>query len=316
MKLAFFDDYRLGVLTDDGIVDVSAVVKDVPAAHPQDVMNAVIEHWSTYRGSIAEAASAGSAVPVDSVRLRAPLPRPTNIDCMAVNYIEEFLPEKAPADGFLKSSSTVIGPGDSFVMQDLPGTVWEAEAELAVVIGKHGQNIPAAEAMDYVFGYTNLIDGSVRGLPGTRGVFYLMKAQATSCPIGPTITTADEIDDPQNLAIRLWNSGELMQDFNTSTMAHSIAECIEFVSSLHPIGPGDIIATGTNHDGLHPLNGGDELTLEVEGLGPLTIRVEDPLGRTWVRQTHGERRRAGLDGMSSQATGKYADAPAHAVPSS
>ncbi|MCX7384680.1 MAG: fumarylacetoacetate hydrolase family protein [Alphaproteobacteria bacterium] len=105
----------------------------------------------------------------------------------------------------------------------------------------------AADAMDYVFGYTCFIDGSARGVPA----FYQMKSRETFAPIGPWIVTADEIANPQNLQVKLWNNGEIKQNFNTDDMAHKIARCIEWVSSVHTLLPGDILATGTNHRGLH-----------------------------------------------------------------
>src|SRR5204863_5710716 len=99
----------------------------------------------------------------------------------------------------------------------------------------------AADAMSYVFGYTNFIDGSARGVPA----FYQMKARETFAPIGPAIVTADEVPNPQKLQVKLWNNGTLMQNFNTDDMAHNIARCIEWVSSIHTLEPGDILATGT-----------------------------------------------------------------------
>lgn len=306
MKLLFFDDFRLGVCTGDGVVDVSGHVADLPRAHPQDVISGVIENWPAYRGVLERAVQSGRRLPLASVAIRPPLPRPANIDCMAVNYLEETAPEAGPINGFQKSPHTVIGTGETMVLPDVPGTAFEAEAELGVVIGRWGSHVPASEAMDYVFGYTNLIDGSVRGLPPSTNSFYQMKSRATFCPIGPVIVTADAVPDPHDLSIRLWNNGRLMQDFSTSAMAHRIPRCIEFVSSLHPIGPGDVLATGTDHQGLHPLMDGDEVVLEVEGMGRLTVYVRDELKRTWKRQTRQERRLAGLSGLPPQLTGTYA----------
>ncbi|MCL3819397.1 fumarylacetoacetate hydrolase family protein [Aeromicrobium wangtongii] len=311
MRITFYDDYVLGVVTEGGIVDVSEVTTHIPAAHPQDVINAVIAGWTTYGPRIEAIAAAGSPVPLSSVRLRAPLPRPQNIDCMAVNYIEDILPEAAPINGFLKSSSTVIGTGETFVLYDTPATAFEAEPELGIVIGKAGHRIAAADAFDHIFGYTNVIDGSARGFPPHSNSFYQMKSQATSCPIGPTIVTKDEVPDPQALRVRMWNNGVLKNDFTTADMAHTIARCVEFVSHIHPVGPGDVIATGTNHGGLHALHDGDVLILECEGLGQLIVNVQDDLRRTWDRRNVTERVAEGLPiAPPTQLTGKYAPAPA------
>jgi 2-keto-4-pentenoate hydratase/2-oxohepta-3-ene-1,7-dioic acid hydratase in catechol pathway len=191
-------------------------------------------------------------------------------------------------------------------LPDAPATIFEGEAEMALIIAKRGTNVPESEAMSYIFGYTNLIDGSARGLQPTSNSFYQMKSRDTFCPIGPFIVTADEVPDPQNLAIKLWNNGTLMQDFNTNDMAHKIPRCIEFVSSVHTIEPGDILATGTNHRGLNPFMDGDRVELEVGGLGRLHINVQDDLKRTWERQTRAARQRAHLEGTTPQLTGKYA----------
>jgi 2-keto-4-pentenoate hydratase/2-oxohepta-3-ene-1,7-dioic acid hydratase in catechol pathway len=306
MKILFFDEFRLGVLVDDHVIDVSAVAEGIPHAHPQDIMNRLIGDWDTYRGLIEAELTRGPAVPLEHVRVRPPLPRPTNIDCMARNYMENgTLPERPPINAFTKSPNSVIGHGDTMILPDVAATVFEVEAELAVVIGRYADNVPAERAMDYVFGYTNLMDGSARGIPPRQNAFYQMKSRGTFCPIGPFIVTADEIADPQNLPIQLWNNGSLMQDFNTNDMAYSIVESIAFISSVHPLEPGDIIATGTNHRGLHPLMDGDVLELEVGPLSRLRVDIRDDLGRTWARETRLQRAEAGLEGTSPQLTGKY-----------
>ena len=139
--------------------------------------------------------------------------------------------------------------------------------------------------MSYVFGYTNFIDGSARGLQPPGNTFYQMKSRDTFAPIGPYIVTADEIKDPHKLQVRLWNNGTLKQNYNTDDMAHKIPRCIEFVSSIHTLEPGDMLATGTNHRGLHAFQDGDEVELEIEGLGRLRVNVRDDLKRTWPRDT-------------------------------
>ena len=112
-----------------------------------------------------------------------------------------------------------------------------------------------------------------------------MKSRDTFAPIGPYLVTADEIPDPQKLQIRLWNNGTLMQNFNTDDMAHKIPRCIEWLTSIHTLEPGDILATGTNHRGLNPFMDGDKIELEIEGLGRLTFNIKDELKRTWERET-------------------------------
>src|ERR1043165_778459 len=265
MKIAFFDDFKLGVVTGDKIVDVSDAVKDIPRMGPQDVIRGVIEQWGAYKGKLADAAAKGQGKPASQVKFRAPLPRPENIICMAVNYMEDgTLPEPAPINAFMKSPSAIIGDGDTMILPDMAATIFEGEAEFAVVIGKRAKNVKAADAMSYVFGYTNFIDGSARGLPPPGNVFYQMKSRDTFAPIGPYLVTADEIRDPHKLQIRLWNNGVLMQNFNSSDMAHKIPRCISWVTSIHALEPGDILATGTNHRGLSAFQDGDKIELTTE----------------------------------------------------
>jgi 2-keto-4-pentenoate hydratase/2-oxohepta-3-ene-1,7-dioic acid hydratase in catechol pathway len=307
MKLTYFDDFKLGVVKGDTIVDVSKAVQDIPHTGPHDLINGVIEHFAKYRGAIEKAAADGKGVPLSKVRIRPPLPRPINIDCMAVNYMEDGTrKEPAPINAFHKSPSAIIGHGDTMVLPDLAATIFEGEAEVALVIGKRASHVPAAKAMDYIFGYMNFIDGSARGVVPPNNVFYQMKSRDTFAPIGPWIVTADEIPDPHKLQLKLSVNGTVMQNFNTSDMAHKIPRCIEWVSSIHALEPGDILATGTNHRGLNPFQDGDTVEFETERLGKLTIKVRDDLKRTWARVTRLQHQEKGLEGQTPQLTGKYA----------
>jgi 2-keto-4-pentenoate hydratase/2-oxohepta-3-ene-1,7-dioic acid hydratase in catechol pathway len=307
MKIGFFDDYKLGVIIGEGIVDISSSLPEIPRAGPHDLINGLIAQYQTCRGRLEEAASKGKSVPLSSVRLRAPLPRPINIDCMAVNYMEDGTrKEPAPINAFHKSPSAIIGPEETMVLPDAPATVFEGEAELAVVIGKRARKVTASEAMDYVFGYVNFIDGSARGLPPPNNVFFQMKSRDTFAPIGPYLVTKDEVKDPHSLQVRLWNNGVLRQNFNTSDMAHKIPRCIEWASALHTLEPGDILASGTNHRGLHAFQDGDRIELEIDQLGRLAINVRDDLKRSWTRETRLERQQNGLDALAPQLSGKYA----------
>jgi 2-keto-4-pentenoate hydratase/2-oxohepta-3-ene-1,7-dioic acid hydratase in catechol pathway len=308
MKLAFFDDYKLGVVTGDKVVDVSDVVKDIPRMGPQDVMRGVIEKFDQLKGKLADAAAKGQGKPLSQVKLRAPLPKPENIICMAVNYMEDgTLPEPAPINAFMKSPSSIIGDGDTMVLPDMAATVFEGEAELAVVIGKKASHVKAADAMSYVFGYTNFIDGSARGVVPPTNVFYQMKSRDTFAPIGPYIVTADEIKDPHKVGIVLTNNGTVMQKFNSDDMAHKIPRCIEWVTAIHTLMPGDILATGTNHRGLNPFMDGDKIELTCEGCGTLHVTIKDDLKRTWARITRLKHKESGGEGVHTKQTGgKYA----------
>src|SRR3954471_18767489 len=308
MKILYFNDFRLGVLKgDNSVVDVTAVVQDIPHVGPGDLINGLIERFSSYRQKLEQAVAQGQGVPLASVRIRPPLPKPTTIDCMAVNYMEDGTRSApAPINAFHKSPSAIIGNGDTMVLPDVPATIFEGEAEMAVIIGKRASHVKAADAMDYVFGYINFIDGSARGLPPAGNVFFQMKSRDTFAPIGPYLVTKDEIADPQKLPISLWVNGELKQSFNTDDMAHSIARCIEWVTSIHTLEPGDILATGTNHRGLSSFMDGDVVELETQGLGKLRFNIRDDLKRTWSRETRLDRQQKGLEGPTPQLTGKYA----------
>jgi 2-keto-4-pentenoate hydratase/2-oxohepta-3-ene-1,7-dioic acid hydratase in catechol pathway len=316
MKLLYFDDYKLGVLKGDNVVDVSSVVRDIPHVGPGDLMNGLIERFAQYRGKLQDAAASGKGVPVSSVRIRPPLPKPTNIDAMAVNYMEDGTrKEPAPINAFHKSPGAVIGAGDTMILPDVPATIFEGEAELAVVIGKRASHVKAADAMNYVFGYTNFIDGSARGLPPSGNVFFQMKSRDTFAPIGPYLVTADEVPDVNKLQIRLWNNGTLMQNFNTSDMAHKIPRCIEWLTSIHTLEPGDIVATGTNHRGLNSFQDGDKVEIEIDGLGRLGFNVKDELKRSWGRETRlqmhekaAQKTAGNYPDITPQKTGKYAPA--------
>ena len=307
MKLLFFDDFKLGVLRGDAVVDVTAAVQSVPHTGPHDLISGVIGRFAEFRGALEQAAEKGKGVPVSQVRIRPPLPRPNNIVAMAVNYMEDGTrSEPAPINAFHKSPNAVIGHGDTMVLPDVPATIFEGEAEMALVIGKRATRVSPADAMSYVWGYMNFIDGSARGLLPPGNTFYQMKSRDTFAPIGPYLVTADEIKDPHRLQVKLWVNGTVKQNYNTSDMAHKIPRCIEWVTSIHTLEPGDILATGTNHRGLSGFQDGDTIELETEGLGRLRFSVRDDLKRTWGRETRLDRQEKGLEGTTPQLTGKYA----------
>jgi 2-keto-4-pentenoate hydratase/2-oxohepta-3-ene-1,7-dioic acid hydratase in catechol pathway len=313
MKIVFFDDFKLGVLKGDTVVDVSRVAQDLPRLGPQDVIRGVIERFGELRPRLEAAAAQGQGVPLDRVKIRPPLPKPANIVCMAVNYMEDGTrSEPAPINAFLKSPSAIIGNGDTMVLPDVPATIFEGEAEMAVIIGKRASHVSAANAMSYIFGYTNFIDGSARGLPPTGNTFYQMKSRDTFAPLGPYLVTADEIADPHRLQIRLSVNDAVKQNFNTDDMAHKIPRCIEWVTSIHALEPGDVLATGTNHRGLSAFQDGDVIEVETQGLGALRFNVRDQLKRTWDRETRldrqqkGRRRRADRSAATQTVTPRRA----------
>jgi 2-keto-4-pentenoate hydratase/2-oxohepta-3-ene-1,7-dioic acid hydratase in catechol pathway len=190
-----------------------------------------------------------------------------------------------PLATFFKSPDAIIGPGDTIVLPNFRPVIFHHEAELAFVIGRAASNVSVAQALDYVFGYTTSVDVSARApvegeaaLPGQYG-----KSFDTFLPIGPAITTADEIRDPNNVSVKYRVNGELRQDYNTSDMEHSVAYVIAALSANMTLKPGDLILCGTNHQGLGPLQDGDVGEIEIQGVGRSSNPVVDSMKRTWTR---------------------------------
>ncbi len=284
MKLAFFDDFKLGLVRDGRVMDLSEAVRDVALPTPQDLMNQVIREFEgRYRNRFEDAAGGQDGVPLDRVRLRSPLPRPGQIVAMAANYLESgALSEPRPINAFLKSPESVIGSGDTVVLPPDKANVFHHEAELGVVIGREATNASASDAYSHIFGYVNFIDVSARGL-GPGGSFFWGKSWDTFGPLGPFLVTADELPDAQALQVRLWINGDLRQEYTTADMGHKIPRVVEWSSSVTRLEAGDVIACGTNHQGLGPLQNGDMVEMETEGLGRLVVHVKDDLKREWPR---------------------------------
>ena len=279
MKLAFFNDYQLGVIKGDDIVDVTSAVDGIAYHSPQELMNMLIVDFGGIQADIESAAAGGEGVSLADVRLRAPLPRPGQLLCLAGNYIEPASPDRGEFNAFLKSPTSIIGSGDTSEFPSADASVFHFEPELALVIGKTTSRVSQADAMDHVFGYTQFIDGSARGL---HGGFFLGKSWHTLAPMGPALVTADEIEDPNDLGIRLWVNEDLRHDFSSNSMDRFIPEMLEEVTNVVTLEPGDVVSTGTHHESLSPIHDGDTLRLEIEGLGPaLTVNIHDPLKRTW-----------------------------------
>lgn len=286
MKLVLYDDWRLGVVTDNNrVVDAMGALEGHHFHKPMDMMETVITQWDDLKPKLEAAVRGKEGVPADSVRFRAPVPKPTKLICAAVNYLEFGQREPAILDAFLKSPTAIIGNGDTCVLPDAPASVFHHEPELAFVIGKTARNVSQEDAYSYIFGYTNFLDMSARGLQGAVGnSFWLGKSWDTFAPMGPALVTADEIPDPQNIQIRLWNNDDPRHDFPTSDMAHSIRELVSEMSKLATLEPGDVVATGVNHQQIGAVQDGDTIRMQIEELGPsLVIHISDPSKREWPR---------------------------------
>jgi len=275
-----------GVLTGRGVVGVAEVVRAFSGHTAQETMQAIIDNFDQLRPVLEQVTSQAEAMPLDSIRLRAPLPRPGKILCCIANYWEHDQREARQLNMFLKNPDAVIGDGDTVELPDYtdPWT-FQHEAELALVFRGPSKGIKQANWRDAVFGYTALIDVSARvqGRSTWRSGSWMGKSFDTFAPLGPCITTADEIPDPNSLHVQFWDNGQLRHDYNTDDMEHRVPELVEFASTIMTLKSGDVLACGTNHEGLGPLQDGDLAEIEIEHIGRMAVHVHDPLKRTWDR---------------------------------
>lgn len=274
MKILRFDDERIGILKDgDLVADISDVISHRDIRGPQGVMEELIGNFESYKSRIEDMVAAAAGVPLAEVTLLAPVPRPSRCLAAFVNYLDtpERTIENLPNEFFHKAPE-LVGPGGTVVLPDMDQVaVFQAEAELAYVIGRHAKHVAEADAMDHVFGYVPFFDISARGM--LRRSQFLPKGQDTFAPAGPWITTKDEIADPHDLRVRSWVNDEARQDYNTKTMAHQIPDQVAWLSRFVQLRPADVIATGTYHTGLGPVNPGDTIHIEIEGLGRASFAV-------------------------------------------
>ncbi|MBI4498407.1 MAG: fumarylacetoacetate hydrolase family protein [Chloroflexi bacterium] len=275
-----------GLLVGEGVVDLGEAVGPVRDGPPQQIMTRIIDHFHALRPEFERLAARATPLPLSSVRLRAPLPRPGKILCCIGNYWEHMEREPRPLNMFLKNPDAVVGPGDTIILPEFTEPyVFHHEAELAIVIKGPAKKVAQADYRKAIFGYTCLIDVSARaqGRQTWRSGSWMGKSFDTFAPLGPCIVTADEIPDPNALNVRFWNTGDLLHDYNTNDMEHRVPELIEFATAIMTLSSGDVIACGTNHEGLGPLQDGDIAAIAIEGIGRMALSVVDPLKRTWER---------------------------------
>jgi len=275
MKLVTFEERdwgpRPGLVVDGGVVDLSAEgFRDSIAfmAAPPSVQ--------------ADVAGSKPTVAMDNLKLLAPVPAPPRIFGIGVNYAEHAKesktePQKVPTV-FLVLSSAVVGPGADVILPKASSKV-DYEAELAVVIGKPGYQIPASQAMDHVFGYTIMNDVSARDVQRATTQWSLGKSFPTFAPMGPWVVSKDEISDPHALAISLTIGEEKLQDSNTGLMIFKVPALIEYISGIVPLQTGDVISTGTpagvgmGRDPQRWLKPGEEMVIQIAQIGELRNRL-------------------------------------------
>jgi 2,4-diketo-3-deoxy-L-fuconate hydrolase len=285
MKLCRFDEDRLGVVIGDMVHDVTAAQDEIRKSARYDMKgDAVIAALPTWRPRIEEMAKKASGKPLASVKLLAPVARPSKTMAAPTNYkkhIEEMrsrtdLPREATqrqppdigkAGIFLKSNSSIVGPSEGIPLRFLDRTN-EHEIELVAIVGKQGTNIPKDKAKDYIAGYTLGLDMTCRG--GEDRSF--RKSIDGYSVLGPWFVTADEIANPDDIKITLAVNGQIKQVAETKDLIYDISRLVEFASSFYTLYPGDVYYTGTPQ-GVSPVKPGDVLRGECAEVGAFEIKV-------------------------------------------
>jgi 2-keto-4-pentenoate hydratase/2-oxohepta-3-ene-1,7-dioic acid hydratase in catechol pathway len=290
---------RIGFIHDDRVIDLESLVARAWAGpFPEtllELIQAGPETWRQMASLVGDELDRNPAIadgrhPLEEIRWHAPIPRPRkNIVCLGLNYMSHVLETSAPLKReaktpdapifFTKAVTTVSGPHDPIPWDRSVTEQVDYEAELGVIIGVTGRNIPRGESLAHVFGYTVLNDVSARDLQHRHKQWFKGKSLDGFCPMGPSVVTADEFGDPQSKRITLRVNGESRQHATTGDMIFPVEAIVEALSRGMTIEAGDIIATGTPDGvglGRTPaayLNDGDVVETEIEGIGTLRNRV-------------------------------------------
>ncbi len=292
MKLASIKPHDLAVVKGDSLIAVGGILAQEGALPNNFSMLDLIAKYDQLTSQLASAVSKGPAKKLDAKLLKPPVERPSKIWAAAGNYkrgsaglgdargrgtAAKAPPEELLENIFLKPPSALAGPEDNILIPKNADSIFP-ELELCVVIGKKTRHVDKEHAFDAIFGYTIMLDVTARGyglsknLSGTRNV---RKGFETFAPIGPWITTKDEILDPHNLWMKLWINGELKQSAKTDAMINDIATQVSFLSQVTTLYPGDLITTGNpdSPEFQEKLKPGDVVKSEIEGIGAMTLGV-------------------------------------------
>jgi 2-keto-4-pentenoate hydratase/2-oxohepta-3-ene-1,7-dioic acid hydratase in catechol pathway len=284
MKIAIFDEGRLGLVQGDRVHDVSPALSVLPA--PERLWMArrgdpLVANLDLLRPAIAAALPSAPSKPIVEARFLSPVQQPTKIIGVPVNYHDHVAEAEADVQTFsdrfrgsieqqgffLKAVSALVGPGEGITLR-FPDRRNDHEMELGVVIGRRVSNITADEALSAVAGYALALDMVVRG-PEDRS---LRKSGDGYAVLGPWLVTADEIADAEALDLWLCVNGELRQASNTRRMIMKLAEQISFASRFYTLHPGDIIMTGTC-EGVGPVTPGDVITCGIQEIGEMRVEI-------------------------------------------
>ncbi len=283
MKLAVNTEHRIGVVEGDQFYDVTDAVPGAGPAWPPMYMNRLIAEWAELGPKVAAARKAAQPVALSSMKLLPPNPCPVHVIAAPANYRKHIgeIGARSVSKGrtaeqqgfFMKSTASLVGAGGAIELPRGSTRRFDHESELAVIIGRRARNVPRAEAMDYVFGYSCLMDITMRIEPGVAEEERVTrKSFETFTPLGPWIVTADEVADPHALRNQLWVNGVSKQDANTRDMIVNIPTLIELISSVMTLNPGDVIASGTP-EGVGPIVPGDSIRIGIESVGEMTLSV-------------------------------------------
>ena len=271
--------YRIGAMLNDGeIADLTPSI--LPLGLSSSEILRCYDLDTNFVEPAMEAVLSGQLPIVDAadVRIEAPVPRPSKVICIGLNYLDhvkESGAEIPKAPLIFSKFDTCVAASENPIVLPVGSEQVDFEAELAVVIGRQAKNIKLEDAMDHVFGYTNFNDVSARDMQFADGQWQRGKSCDTFAPFGEFVATKDEIPDPHNLRIRFRLNGETMQDSNTNQLIFKIPELVEYLSRSITLEPGDIIATGTPPGvgfARKPpvfLKDGDVCEVEIDGLGVL-----------------------------------------------
>jgi 2-keto-4-pentenoate hydratase/2-oxohepta-3-ene-1,7-dioic acid hydratase in catechol pathway len=274
MKIARFDGGRIGVVVGDRVHDVTDACGVDPAEWPPMGMITTIAAFDELRPGIERDLGLSVGLPVAGVALETPIPWPHKLLALPNNYRAHTAEmgnnsiDAGNSGFFMKSSASLSGPLDAIVLPERPDRNFHHECELAIIVGKSGRKIALEDALDYIFGYACLIDVTMRG----KEERVMRKSFDTFCPVGPWITTADEVGATDDIVLRLWVNGELKQQAPVSEMVVGIREAIVLCSAVTTLQPGDIIASGTMA-GVGPIVPGDSVRIAIEKVGEMTIPV-------------------------------------------
>jgi 2-keto-4-pentenoate hydratase/2-oxohepta-3-ene-1,7-dioic acid hydratase in catechol pathway len=272
MRIIRFNGGRIGVLHHDRVYDATDAIGLDTTEWPPVGMVRLIRDFELLKPRLAALLN-GPSMPVGEVKLEVPLLWPNKLIAYPVNYLSHAQEMKSTSRSdvngfFLKATSSLSGPQDPIVLPDLPTREIHHECELGIIIGKEGRNIALIDAWNYVFGYTCLIDCTVRGKEDR----VMRKSYDTFCPIGPALVTRDEVRDASVLEMNLWVNEDLRQSANTRDLILGIPEMVSFAAAVFTLQPGDIIATGTPA-GVGPMKGGDIVKIEIEDVGCMSVSV-------------------------------------------